>query len=501
MADELANSIANAGYGLANVFGNIAKTQKAEQEESKKEAERLMEKDAYVVAAGIGTEGFDINQYGPEVQYKGAMLRLDRKTKEYQEQVQSLMKDKTQRDLEISSATLKEQKLQEYYNMFNGYRRAGLDERAIETGLLMNQLMANGYDVKKTGAGYDVTQIASGTRQTINSEDVTIDQVSDLLDGYMKISPEERFKMNIGQRAFTQKNNGEFVLTNSVPYKNESTGEVVYYVPAGTIDPKTGQYRESFWMDATFSKELKDKDVSGFKSMSVIKEEKDIESKKGKPSVVSPSNIVTTEKGQGLILQGEGGAKFTPITGGTIRETPDEGKAVELENKKLEQKNKKYKLLTDQLKTALTPFKTSGGVIEIDENGNFSAGGNNAFSDAMKLIEKSKTNPEEMTTENKRNLPNAQKVEKLWGEIQGFGALTGGLDIDPTKGSVRPKDQLVAAHKQTTGLRETAPAVSGTEKNTMPQKPDPAAHKGRVIIDTATGKREKSDGTNWVEIQ
>lgn len=36
--------------------------------------------------------------------------------------------------------------------------------------------------------------------------------------------------------------------------------------------------------------------------------------------------------------------------------------------------------------------------------------------------------------------------------------------------------------------------------NVMQEKPPASQHKGRVIIDTKTGKRQKSDGTKWVDI-
>ena len=36
---------------------------------------------------------------------------------------------------------------------------------------------------------------------------------------------------------------------------------------------------------------------------------------------------------------------------------------------------------------------------------------------------------------------------------------------------------------------------------TFAQKPDASKYKGKIIVDTVTGKKEKSDGKNWVEIK
>lgn len=72
-----------------------------------------------------------------------------------------------------------------------------------------------------------------------------------------------------------------------------------------------------------------------------------------------------------------------------------------------------------------------------------------------------------------------------------------GQELNPTE-KTEAKQALNAALNW---YKQYLPKNYGTQQNVMNEMPDPVANSGRIIKDTQTGKRYKSNGTTWVEIQ
>ena len=65
----------------------------------------------------------------------------------------------------------------------------------------------------------------------------------------------------------------------------------------------------------------------------------------------------------------------------------------------------------------------------------------------------------------------------------------------------KDKPTLEAKRKKLEKERNDLLGVKTAEQQTFTQKPDASKYKGKIIVDTVTGKKEKSDGKKWVEIK
>ena len=65
----------------------------------------------------------------------------------------------------------------------------------------------------------------------------------------------------------------------------------------------------------------------------------------------------------------------------------------------------------------------------------------------------------------------------------------------------KDKPTLEAKRKKLEKERNDLLGVKTQEQPTFAQKPDASKYKGKIIVDTVTGKKEKSDGKKWVEIK
>ena len=65
----------------------------------------------------------------------------------------------------------------------------------------------------------------------------------------------------------------------------------------------------------------------------------------------------------------------------------------------------------------------------------------------------------------------------------------------------KDKPALEAKRAKLEKERNDLLGVKTQEQPTFAQKPDASKYKGKIIVDTVTGKKEKSDGKKWVEIK
>lgn len=65
----------------------------------------------------------------------------------------------------------------------------------------------------------------------------------------------------------------------------------------------------------------------------------------------------------------------------------------------------------------------------------------------------------------------------------------------------KDKPALEAKRAKLEKERNDLLGVKTQEQPTFTQKPDASKYKGKIIVDTVTGKKEKSDGKKWVEIK
>lgn len=365
-------------------------------------------------------EGEDLGpppEVSNEAKFTGANLHWDSTIKKGLAESQKYIRAKEGMDLKIKNAQMVAAEVEQLRSQFFAFASTDNLEGMKEIALKVGNLVPNGYSIKAEGDGYKATSQATG--ESTEFKDMSKNEMLGYLGPFFNMSTEEMIQKSLTHAQWTQMQNYK-LLEKGKPWQN-TAGDVVFQIPAGTIDPETGDVRGEFFVDM-MKNELTPKEVKGYKPMSILETQAKID----KP--VSAGDIVTrkTKEGateQGLVMRSGAYRPITGTGGGEITGTGDITKT-----------KAAYALKVKQLETELMPFVKKGKAV-IDLNTlDMTTEGTEALTIAMNLLQKNEADPETLTSMERRLLPHAERAVQMYQSLSETGVENYGLQ---TKGQVK----------------------------------------------------------------
>ena len=100
-----------------------------------------------------------------------------------------------------------------------------------------------------------------------------------------------------------------------------------------------------------------------------------------------------------------------------------------------------------------------------------------------------------------RGKPDADSMAKIYSSISDRYADSLGADPGATQEQIKQEFESAIQQIQDHFGGGSMEGLGGDKDKVDPEMPSPVEHKGRILRDNQTGKRYRSDGTQWVEIQ
>lgn len=404
MPDQWGRFTMGDGLAIANVFGTM-------QANNEKRADRIEERtkndQIYKAIETMGSGG-DMSGFSPEVRYQAELKHLD---KQYAEQRNS----KEGMSIEVEEARNRASKIGEFWNIYQGQRRAGDNDGAMQTALQAFNLFPNGMYAKPgSNGGFQVTKWDHSTE---DMPKMTVEQADQILSAYMGVSQDELSKQLMTEKEFRVKHN-QGILSKAEQWANPA-GDIIWKIPPGTWG-KDGKPMPTFFIRSlNDASPLPDAAVSGYQPVSAVKTSQEI--KKGglditgkgldnqgkqianqKASIVSPSNIVRDSQGKpGVVsMDNKGGLDVRPVNGDI--QTPESQT----------QTNAKRQQMVKELDAVLKPFNESGKPV-FNFGGDMTDEGTNSLRKAMELVNRYKSG-EQLDQTDQQLLVHAQRAVQMY---------------------------------------------------------------------------------------
>lgn len=409
MPDQYGRPTFADGIGLASAI-NWTK------ENNRKDAERQTEQDAYKVADAMSNKA-DVSAFSPEARYKGAKLHFDNRFNEVklatQEKLNSsagMQETMTRLDMNLKTAN-------ERLRQYKMARQAGDDQAAKNIAIMMNnENMYTGRFIEGKPGDYTVTTQGG---EKLKIKDMPIEQVDQILGSYFDKPYEDIMKWQMSAEQYRRMTN-EKIISQAEPFYNESTGQVIFKVPAGAWGPD-GKPRGAFFVDSQ-DKEIPAEQAKGFVKMSIAGAKAGIR-KANAPETIDPAKMVQSGGQTGLVMQSPGGQpSFTPIKGGAEKITKP-GTATEA--------NAQYNNMVKRLETELMPFIEKGSTAIDPETFQLTTSGRAAIQVAADIVQRAQADPNALKPQEKQFLQNAQQALAMYQGLSQGNAQAFGLQMQP----------------------------------------------------------------------
>lgn len=399
--------------------------------------EEQFEKEAFAVADLLSQDG-DISDFSPKAKVSGARLHWDNLIKQGEAQRQKYLTSEAGMTDKLNKIKMNNVILNERWNQYNSLVKLGNIEGAKEVAMRMvNENMYNGYNVEKDGDDYYLKSLAEGTKQKIT--DASIEEITQFLGGYMGMSQDQIMEHSITAEQWRAKKNAE-ILSQAQPMMNDK-GDIIYKVGPGTVDPVTGKYRGSFFVDVAGNEVPKDK-VKGFKEVDIAEKSVDVRTKERAlktPDIVNPTGVVSQEGKPGLITQKGGDIKFEEIPGGldtsSIPGGSGGGGGVSADEKRA------FDLMVKRMETELEPFAEPGKQVIDPDTLEITHEGKNALRAAMKIVQKYQDDPKSLDKSEMELLNNAIRAVQIYQSISESNRRAFGLEKNPAAAMQSGKPQ------------------------------------------------------------
>lgn len=425
----------NMGTGLQALTGVLATRRMMNTQE-----DRAAEDEAFKVADAL-SRGEDVSGFDPKARLKGSSLYFDNMVDKGLAERQRFITSNAGIENKINKYKQNLADLQQRWSEYNGLVKLGDHDAAKKVAKRMvNENMYNGYNVEERegGTGYNVRSLATGAVEKI--DDIPIEKVTEFLGGYMNMTHDEIIQHSLNAEQWRALHNAE-IMKNKEVWTNDK-GQVIYKVPAGTVDPITGKYKSEFFVDANGNPV---RDANGFTPMETAKGLADIAGKKADTTqkglenralrqglemgtTVDPSDIVSQGGKQGLVKEKVGGPQFQPIEGGLDASSLPGGK----------EGGSNFNELVKRLDTELMPFVEKGQSAIDPETLQITNDGRNAIMSAIKLVQKYQENPNSLTAQENAVINNAVRAVQIYQSISENNRQTFGLPESPAS-QARPR--------------------------------------------------------------
>ncbi|WP_419656276.1 uncharacterized protein Dvar_53770 [Desulfosarcina variabilis str. Montpellier] len=392
MPDKYGRFSLDDGLAIAKTVNGIHSRYEIEE---KRREEETLQKNIYDAAAKL-QKGEPITGYSPEVQYKAAGMKFDQQLKEYNVTIQKHLASDVGRKTKLAELQATNQKAGELYKKYHAARRSGNDDLARQIGhQFNNEVVYNGINVKPSGEGK--LSLTKWDQSTEEIDDFPIEKYDEMITGYMQTPPEELAKLQMGGEQLRIKSNAD-IFSKREPMVNDN-GDIVYRIPAGMRDKKTGEIMPAFYIRSLADTEpipAEQVKGGGYRAMSV------------------QENIDKTKKAK---LERD---KIKAETARTQARTAKNKKETELlgkpkptdETKQAADQRKKYK---EDLELSLKPFAGSKPVYD-PINDTMTGEGKTALDAALKLVSKYE-NKESLTADEKKKLKYAIRAVNIYKHI------------------------------------------------------------------------------------
>jgi len=367
-----------------------------------------------VAAADAIDRGQNIEGFSPAARQAGARIYWENQLRKAQAEREKHLSTEEGVKAKVATAALNTQQLGQRWNQYLALKDVDPETAKKLAVKMVNENMYNGLNVERIAeGGYSIRKLSDGTTEKVG--EMTMDEITEFLRGYMGMGHEELMERTANAEQYRARKNAEAMAKGEVWFNKKNANDFIIRVPAGTIDPIDGQWRDEMFIDPVSKRIIPPEVAKNYAPSGVSKEVRERRE--------SEAEIGLRQAQTGRLKQETAGLRI--------------GRADTAEEKR------QYDLLAKQLENELRRFNKkipAGAVMKSLPDGTFEfvTEAQNAINDAYDLARKYETNAFDLTLKEKEMLPHALRAVEMYEKLSDIGAQSYGLSPE-TKTPFMPK--------------------------------------------------------------